>query len=273
MVHDAFTTPGRIVTQVSSMPDGRSYFWLARTTDEPMQGYLGTRSAFAIGLGCDLSHADRLVYSTGVDLHDPRRMVPIGSGCKVCDRPACPQRAFPSWAGPSSSTTTSPSRRPTGPHRPLAQKPADRAQIPADRARSWARSATRPRRRRAVPAVGQLVRQVEQIQGTGNRLGHHVVDARRTVVERRDRRHDDRATAVGACHQVDMSRMQGGFAEQQDDPAPLARADVGGPDDQALVVGVGNTAERLYRAGATSMPAVTWDPDDSDAPMSLGLCA
>ena len=100
VVHDAFTTPGRIVTQVSSMPDGRSYFWLARTTDEPMQGYLGTRSAFAIGLGCDLSHADRLVYSTGVDLHDPRRMVPIGSGCKVCDRPACPQRAFPQLGRP-----------------------------------------------------------------------------------------------------------------------------------------------------------------------------
>lgn len=95
VVHDAFATPGRIVTQVSSMPDGRSYFWLARTTDEPQRGYLGQRSAFALGLGCDLAYADRLVYSTGVDLADPRRMVPIGAGCKVCDRPACPQRAFP----------------------------------------------------------------------------------------------------------------------------------------------------------------------------------
>lgn len=100
VVHDAFTTPGRILTQVSSMPDGRSYFWLARTTDEPMQGFLGTRSAFAIGLGCDLAHADRLVYSTGIDLHDPTRMVPIGAGCKVCDRPVCPQRAFPQLGRP-----------------------------------------------------------------------------------------------------------------------------------------------------------------------------
>ncbi|NMO01101.1 DUF2083 domain-containing protein [Gordonia sp. TBRC 11910] len=95
VVHDAFATPGRIVTQVSSMPDGRSYFWLARTTDEARRGYLGQRSSFAIGLGCDLAYADRLVYSTGVDLTDPRRIVPIGAGCKVCDRPACPQRAFP----------------------------------------------------------------------------------------------------------------------------------------------------------------------------------
>lgn len=100
VVHDAFTTPGRIVTQVSAMPDGRSYFWLGRTTDEPMQGYLGTRSSFAIGLGCDLAYADRLVYSTGVDLDDPRRIVPIGAGCKVCDRPDCAQRAFPQLGRP-----------------------------------------------------------------------------------------------------------------------------------------------------------------------------
>ncbi|MFT4201779.1 short-chain fatty acyl-CoA regulator family protein [Gordonia sp. (in: high G+C Gram-positive bacteria)] len=100
VVHDAFTTPGRIVTQVSAMPDGRSYFWLARTTDVPMQGYLGSRSGFAVGLGCDLSYADRLVYSTGVDLADPRTMVPIGAGCKVCDRTDCAQRAFPQLGKP-----------------------------------------------------------------------------------------------------------------------------------------------------------------------------
>ncbi|MDY6811648.1 MAG: short-chain fatty acyl-CoA regulator family protein [Actinomycetota bacterium] len=94
VVHDAFATPGRIVTQVSSMPDGRSYFWVARTTAEH-DGYLTPQKSFAIGLGCDVTHADRLVYSTGVDLTDPRTVIPIGAGCKVCDRPACPQRAFP----------------------------------------------------------------------------------------------------------------------------------------------------------------------------------
>ncbi|MGV9824498.1 MULTISPECIES: short-chain fatty acyl-CoA regulator family protein [unclassified Gordonia (in: high G+C Gram-positive bacteria)] len=94
VVHDAFAAPGRIVTQVSQMPDGRSYFWLARTVDEA-HGFLTQRKSFAIGLGCDLAHADRLIYSTGVDLTDARTMVPIGAGCKVCDRPACRQRAFP----------------------------------------------------------------------------------------------------------------------------------------------------------------------------------
>ncbi|AZG44862.1 short-chain fatty acyl-CoA regulator family protein [Gordonia insulae] len=99
VVHDAFATPGRIATQVSSMPDGRSYFWLARTTVEP-SAYLAPDKSFAIGLGCDVAHAERLVYSTGVNLADPRTVVPIGAGCKVCDRPACPQRAFPQLGRP-----------------------------------------------------------------------------------------------------------------------------------------------------------------------------
>ncbi|WP_040511040.1 short-chain fatty acyl-CoA regulator family protein [Gordonia soli] len=100
VVHDAFSAPGRIHTQVSQMPDGRSYFWLARTTDDDRHGFLGPRTGFAVGLGCDLAHADELVYSTGVDLRDPRTVVPIGAGCKVCDRPACPQRAFPQLGRP-----------------------------------------------------------------------------------------------------------------------------------------------------------------------------
>ena len=48
-----------------------------------------------MGLGCELRHAHRLVYSTGLNLEDPSAATPIGLGCKVCERPACPQRAFP----------------------------------------------------------------------------------------------------------------------------------------------------------------------------------
>ncbi|MFT3714672.1 MAG: short-chain fatty acyl-CoA regulator family protein [Gordonia sp. (in: high G+C Gram-positive bacteria)] len=95
VVHDAFSMAGRIQTQISEMPDGRRYFWLARTTDPVHPGHLGTPSNFAVGLGCDLSHADELVYATGIDVQDTRTVVPIGSGCRVCPRPACPQRAFP----------------------------------------------------------------------------------------------------------------------------------------------------------------------------------
>lgn len=99
VVHDAFAQPGRIVTQVAQMPDGRSYFWIAKTTAPEGRGYLGQHTSFAIGLGCDLAHADKLVYSTGLALDDPGTAVPIGAGCKICNRTACAQRAFPYLGG------------------------------------------------------------------------------------------------------------------------------------------------------------------------------
>ena len=99
VVHDAFAQPGRIVVQVAQMPDGRSYFWVAKTTAPEGRGYLGQHKSFAVGLGCDLAHADKLVYSTGVVLDDPTTAVPIGAGCKICNRPSCAQRAFPYLGG------------------------------------------------------------------------------------------------------------------------------------------------------------------------------
>lgn len=95
VVHQAFANPGRFLTQVAQMPDERSYFWIARSTSVEASHYLGPQKTFAIGLGCDLAHADRLIYAAGVDLTDAEARVPIGAGCKICDRPACEQRAFP----------------------------------------------------------------------------------------------------------------------------------------------------------------------------------
>ena len=95
VVHHAFERPGEFMTQVAQMPDGRSYFWIARTASSAAGRYRGARKRFAIGLGCDLVHAEKLVYAAGIDLADPDAAVPIGAGCKICDRPSCPQRAFP----------------------------------------------------------------------------------------------------------------------------------------------------------------------------------
>jgi predicted transcriptional regulator/transcriptional regulator with XRE-family HTH domain len=95
VVHHAFERPGEFMTQVAQMPDGRSYFWIARTASSAPSRYRGPRKRFAIGLGCDLVHAEKLIYAAGIDLADPDAAVPIGAGCKICDRPSCPQRAFP----------------------------------------------------------------------------------------------------------------------------------------------------------------------------------
>ncbi|MBW0017302.1 MAG: DUF2083 domain-containing protein [Mycobacterium sp.] len=95
VVHHAFSRPDQFLTQVAQMPDGRTYFWIARTTATESSRYLGPHKSFAIGLGCDVDHAEKLIYSVGIDLADAEAIVPIGAGCKICDRPACSQRAFP----------------------------------------------------------------------------------------------------------------------------------------------------------------------------------
>ncbi|MFT3964532.1 MAG: short-chain fatty acyl-CoA regulator family protein, partial [Sphingobium sp.] len=94
-VYEAFAQPGRVLTQIAQMPDGRTYLWIARTVGRGSTGYGEPGKTFAVGLGCDIRHAGRLVYSRGLDLNDPAAATPIGAGCKVCERPACPQRAFP----------------------------------------------------------------------------------------------------------------------------------------------------------------------------------
>ncbi|WP_326548238.1 acetate metabolism transcriptional regulator RamB [Mycolicibacterium sp. ND9-15] len=93
-VYETFANPGKILVQVAQMPDGRNYMWVARTVERRAQRYGQPGKTFAIGLGCELRHAHRLVYSEGLDLSGGVS-TPIGAGCRVCERDNCPQRAFP----------------------------------------------------------------------------------------------------------------------------------------------------------------------------------
>ncbi len=94
-VHEAFSSPDKILTQLTRMPDGKTYLCLARTAFETGSSYLRPKRKFSIGLGCEIRHAHKLVYSTGLDLEDANAVEPIGVSCRVCERVDCPQRAFP----------------------------------------------------------------------------------------------------------------------------------------------------------------------------------
>jgi predicted transcriptional regulator/transcriptional regulator with XRE-family HTH domain len=94
-VYEAFSSPGRILTQLARMPDERTYLWIARTVSHKSGGYESLSKTFAVALGCDIAHADQLVYSRGLNARNPASATPIGIGCKVCERMDCPQRAFP----------------------------------------------------------------------------------------------------------------------------------------------------------------------------------
>lgn len=94
IVYEAFNQPGRILTQTARMPDGRRHFWLSRQVSSGPVGHGQPRKTFAVALGCDLQHAERLVYARGLDIQSPGNSVSIGPGCRVCPREDCMQRAF-----------------------------------------------------------------------------------------------------------------------------------------------------------------------------------
>lgn len=94
-VHAAFLTPGFIRTQLSVMPDGTTYFSVARTVRKAGGGHLVPQNRLAIELGCEAKHAHSIVYADGIDLQSERAAVPIGVTCRLCERMDCRQRAFP----------------------------------------------------------------------------------------------------------------------------------------------------------------------------------
>ena len=91
----AFLTPGQIRVQVSEMPDGQRYLCIARTVSQINHGYHAPPAMHTISLGCRMEHADRLVYSDGIDMSDQGAAVPVGVTCRLCERMDCEQRAFP----------------------------------------------------------------------------------------------------------------------------------------------------------------------------------
>jgi XRE family transcriptional regulator, fatty acid utilization regulator len=94
-VFAAFLTPGMIRTQLQQMPDGATYFWVARTVHKEGGGYHAPRTVHGLALGCEVSHARKLVYADGVDLASREAVVPVGLTCRLCERMDCEQRAFP----------------------------------------------------------------------------------------------------------------------------------------------------------------------------------
>ncbi|SCE61762.1 hypothetical protein GA0115253_109744 [Streptomyces sp. Termitarium-T10T-6] len=99
-VYEAFAAPGRIHVQIAAMPDGQRYLWTARAVTRHRGGWGEPGKTFAIGLGCEIRHAGRLVYSDGLDLDNASAATPIGMGCRICERLDCPQRAVPPLGQP-----------------------------------------------------------------------------------------------------------------------------------------------------------------------------
>lgn len=92
-VYHAFDRPGEIRRQLVELEDGQRFLTLARTVRTAAMPWGGARPSFAIGIGCEATHAPALAWSAGLELNGPA--TPIGPGCAACHRAACRQRGLP----------------------------------------------------------------------------------------------------------------------------------------------------------------------------------
>ncbi|WP_107495481.1 XRE family transcriptional regulator [Thalassobius sp. I31.1] len=93
-VHQAFETPGRFLRQLAETPDGVRYLCLARDVSKSGGSFAAPVRRYAIGLGCEVKHADALVYADDMDLGQGP-FEPIGISCRICERERCHQRSVP----------------------------------------------------------------------------------------------------------------------------------------------------------------------------------
>jgi predicted transcriptional regulator/transcriptional regulator with XRE-family HTH domain len=93
-LHAAFQTPGQTIRQLIETPDGQRFFTISRTIERPIRPDLRDDALLAIGLGCDVKHANRIAYADGLDLVNTPA-TPVGPACSICPRLQCAYRATP----------------------------------------------------------------------------------------------------------------------------------------------------------------------------------
>ena len=93
-VHEAFEAAGRTLVQLAEMPDGVRYICVARAVTKTGGSHLAPARHYALGIGCELTHASEVVYADQFDLKTAPVSL-VGISCRMCERHECPQRAVP----------------------------------------------------------------------------------------------------------------------------------------------------------------------------------
>ncbi|CAD0183656.1 transcriptional regulator, y4mF family [Ruegeria sp. THAF57] len=94
-VHRAFETPGHFLRQLAETPDGVQYISLARDVSKSGGSFGAPVRRYAIALGCEVRHAEALVYADNLDINNASAYEPIGISCRICERQNCHQRSVP----------------------------------------------------------------------------------------------------------------------------------------------------------------------------------
>ena len=91
-IYGAFRTPDVPLRQVVRFSDGSRYLFLARTVQRRTASFREHAAASSVMLACDVPHADRTIYGSGLDLSDLSADIPVGPSCRLCTRRDCASR-------------------------------------------------------------------------------------------------------------------------------------------------------------------------------------
>lgn len=91
-IYGAFRTPDALLRQVVRFSDGSRYLFLARTVQRRPNSFREQPAMASVMLACDMLHADRTIYASGLDLADLAADIPVGPSCRLCTRRNCASR-------------------------------------------------------------------------------------------------------------------------------------------------------------------------------------
>ncbi len=91
-IYSCFQTPGQIVRQLAALPNGDRFLFFARANAREQPSFSQARVLRSTMLACNALHADKTVYSDGLDFSSKALADPVGLNCRLCNRQECPYR-------------------------------------------------------------------------------------------------------------------------------------------------------------------------------------
>jgi len=92
VIYNSLRNPGETIRQTVSFADGSRYLFIAKTGIKRVKTFSEQPIYSAIMLACDLVHADKTIYSTGLKLDNSNADIKVGPSCTLCVRRNCAHR-------------------------------------------------------------------------------------------------------------------------------------------------------------------------------------
>ncbi len=91
-IYNAFRHPDELQRQVARFTGGSRYLFVAKASTRRVASFQDSAVHTSVMLACDILHADRTIYASGLDLADAAADVPVGPSCRLCTRRDCADR-------------------------------------------------------------------------------------------------------------------------------------------------------------------------------------